>query len=176
MRQTRKLTISALFMALGIILPFLTGQVQGIGNMLLPMHIPVLLCGYICGWQYGLLVGFVTPLLRSVLVGMPVLVPVGVSMAFELAAYGAVAGFLYQKYKGRLWGIYVSLLAAMIAGRCLWGLVSALLYGAMGNTFTWKLFVAGAVTNAMPGILLQLIVIPLLIILLKKAGVMTEYD
>ena len=52
--STRKLTLSALFLALGLVLPLITGQIPQIGKMLLPMHIPVLLCGMVCGWPYGL--------------------------------------------------------------------------------------------------------------------------
>ena len=92
--STRKLTLSALFLALGLVLPLITGQIPQIGKMLLPMHIPVLLCGMVCGWPYGLAVGAVMPLLRGLLFGMPVLYPTGIGMAFELAAYGAVIGLL----------------------------------------------------------------------------------
>ena len=84
--STRKLTLSALFLALGLVLPLITGQIPQIGKMLLPMHIPVLLCGMVCGWPYGLAVGAVMPLLRGLLFGMPVLYPTGIGMAFELAA------------------------------------------------------------------------------------------
>ena len=87
-----KLILAAMFLAIGLLLPFLTGQIRQIGNMLLPMHIPVILCGLICGWQYGLGVGFVLPLLRCVIFGMPVLFPTAVSMSFELAAYGFTDG------------------------------------------------------------------------------------
>ena len=99
--STRKLTLSALFLALGLVLPLITGQIPQIGKMLLPMHIPVLLCGMVCGWPYGLAVGAVMPLLRGLLFGMPVLYPTGISMAFELAAYGAVIGLLYAKLNKR---------------------------------------------------------------------------
>ena len=94
---TKKLTWSAMFIALGLVLPFLTGQIPQFGNMLLPMHIPVILCGLICGWRYGAIVGFVLPLLRYALFGMPVLFPTGIAMSFELAAYGFFSGFLYEK-------------------------------------------------------------------------------
>ena len=85
-REIRNLVLAAMFVALGLVLPFLTGQVPQIGNMLLPMHLPVLLCGLICGWQYGGVVGFILPPLRYVMFGMPPIFPTGVAMAFELAA------------------------------------------------------------------------------------------
>ena len=87
----KKITLSAMFLAIGLVLPFLTGQIPEIGSMLLPMHIPVLLCGLICGWQYGGAVGLIVPLLRNLLFGMPPM-PGAVSMAFDLAAYGLIIG------------------------------------------------------------------------------------
>ena len=91
-----RLTYSALYLAIALVLPFLTGQIPQIGSMLCPMHIPALLCGFVCGWPWGLAVGFIAPLLRSAFFGMPTMFPAAVSMAFELAAYGAVAGLLYR--------------------------------------------------------------------------------
>lgn len=168
MTSTKKLTLSALFLALGIVLPFFTGQIQQIGNMLLPMHIPVLLCGFVCGGPSGLLVGLITPLLRSIMFGMPQMMPMAVAMAFELATYGAVSGIMYSKMKNKKWGIYISLLTAMVAGRVVWGVVSYILYGILGNPFTWEIFAAGAFLNAVPGIIVQLVLIPIIIYALKK--------
>ena len=176
MKQTKKLVLSAFFMALGIVLPFLTGQIQQIGNMLLPMHIPVLLCGFICGWPYGLVVGLVTPLLRSAMFGMPPIMPTAAAMAVELAVYGAVTGILHSKLPKKILYIYVSLLGAMIAGRIAWGIVSIALYGFMGNRFSMAIFLSGAFLNAIPGIILQIILIPAIIIALKKARVLEDYD
>lgn len=176
MKQTKKLVLSAFFMALGIVLPFLTGQIQQIGNMLLPMHIPVLLCGFICGWQYGLAVGFVTPLLRSAMFGMPPIMPTAAAMAVELAVYGLVVGILHARLPKKIPYLYVSLAGAMIAGRVAWGIVSIALYGIAGNSFSWQIFLAGAFLNAIPGIILQLILIPAIMIGLKKAGVLSDYE
>ena len=92
MNKNRKLTLAAMFLAIGQVLPFITGQIPQIGVMLSPMHFPVLLCGMACGWQYGGLVGFICPLLRGVLFGMPALFPNGTAMAFELMTYGCVTG------------------------------------------------------------------------------------
>lgn len=168
MTNTKKLTLSALFLALGIILPFFTGQIKQIGNMLLPMHIPVLLCGFTCGWPAGLLVGIILPLLRSILFGMPYMMPTAVSMAFELGTYGAVSGLFYSGIKNKKWGIYISLIAAMVAGRIVWGLAAFFLYHFLGSPFTWEIFIAGAFLNAVPGIIIQLILIPVILYTLKK--------
>ena len=175
MKNTKKLVLSALFMALGIILPFFTGQIPQVGSMLLPMHIPVLLCGFICGWQYGLAVGAVTPLLRSALFGMPPMMPTAAAMAFELAVYGTVTGILYNKLPKKNGNIYVSLLGAMLEGRVVWGIVCIPLYGIGGNAFSFQMFLAGAFINAVPGILLQIVLIPAIMMALKKAKVLNDY-
>ena len=170
-QRNLNLVLSALFMAIGIILPFFTGQIPQIGGMLLPMHLPVLLCGLICGWQYGGVVGFVLPLLRYVMFGMPVIFPNGIAMAFELAAYGILAGFLYNRSRWKcVVALYRSLILAMIGGRVVWGAVRVLLTGVAGEAFTWQMFMAGAFLNAIPGIVLQLIFIPILMVALDRAG------
>ena len=154
-------------MALGMMLPFVTGQIPEIGSMLLPMHIPVLICGFFCGWKYGLVVGFVTPLLRSMLFGMPPILT-ALAMAFELASYGVVTGLMNQLLAGKKFRLYISLIVAMIAGRAVWGLVSLVIYGVTKTAFTWQIFIGGALLNAIPGIILQLIVVPGLVLAIEK--------
>ena len=177
----RKLVLSAMFMAIGLVLPFITGQIQQIGNMLLPMHIPVLFCGLICGWQYGAVVGFVLPLLRYALFGMPPIFPTGVSMSFELAVYGAVIGLIMQQLSKRnttdsgknyVRNLYLALIGAMLAGRIVWGLVRFILARATMQPFTMEMFMAGAFLTAIPGIIVQLILIPGIMAALKRAGVL----
>ena len=164
----KNLVLSAMFLAIGIILPFFTGQIQMIGNMLLPMHIPVMLCGLICGWQYGLTIGFIMPLLRSALFSMPIMFPNAVAMAFELATYGFVIGILYEKlYWHCIRALYKSLIAAMLAGRIVWGIVMVFVLGLRG--FGIKMFLTQTVINAIPGIILQLVLIPVIMVALNKA-------
>lgn len=165
----RKLTYSALYLALAMVLPFLTGQIPEIGSMLCPMHIPALLCGFMCGWPWGLAVGFISPLLRSMIFGMPP-VWVAIAMAFEMATYGAIAGLLYRKLPKAGWRIYASLISAMVAGRLVWGLVKFLLAGLQGTEFSLALFLSGAVTTAIPGIILQLILIPILVVVMERTN------
>ena len=170
-QTTQNFVLAAMFMALGLVLPFLTGQIQQIGNMLLPMHLPVLVCGLICGWQYGAAVGFVLPLLRFALFGMPPIYPMGVSMAFELAAYGFLVGWLYSHSRWQcIISLYRCLLAAMVGGRLVWGAVRVLLSGVAGQAFTWEMFLSGALLTAIPGIVLQLTLIPALMLALDRTG------
>lgn len=166
--EMKKLTLSAMFLALAFVMPFLTGQIQQIGNMLCPMHIPVLLCGFFCGAPWGLAVGFIAPILRSFTLGMPVMFPAAVCMTFELATYGLVAGWLYHKLPKKNMNVYVSLLSAMIIGRLVWGIVMFLCMGFDGAKFGLSAFFAGAVFNAVPGIILQVVLIPVIVITLKK--------
>ena len=168
--RVRRLTYAGLCLALALVLPFLTGQIPQVGSALCPMHIPVLLCGFLCGWPWGLAVGFIAPLLRSVLFGMPSMIPGAVAMAFELATYGAVAGFLYRKLPKTIPGIYASLLAAMICGRVVWGIARLILAGVQGNGFTFAMFLSGAITTAIPGIIVQLILIPVIVKAMEDAG------
>ena len=166
----KKLVYSAMCLALCLVLPFLTGQIPEIGAMLLPMHIPVLLCGFLCGGGWGAAVGFTAPLLRHLLFGMPPM-PGCISMALELAAYGFVVGLLHGKLGKGIKGIYVSLICAMAAGRLVWGAAQMVIMGLNGGSFPFSAFVAGAVTSAIPGIVLQLVLLPILVRALDKAGV-----
>ncbi len=168
---TKKLVLSAMFMAIGLVLPLFTGQIPQIGSMLLPMHIPVLLCGLICGWECGAVVGFTLPLFRCAIFGVPILFPMAISMAFELMVYGLVVGLLYNRSKWQcILSLYRSLVIAMISGRLVWGAVQFLLLTASGKTFTFAAFLAGAVLNAIPGILIQLILIPSVMLALNRTG------
>ena len=168
--KIHKMILSAMFLGLALVLPFLAGQIQQIGNALCPMHIPVILCGFFCGPFYALAVGFIAPLMRFALFGMPVLIPKGIAMAFELATYGFVAGFLFRILPKRKKYIYVSLVISMLAGRAVWGVARVILYGVGGYEFGWEAFLAGAFINAIPGIILQLVIIPVLVMILMKTG------
>lgn len=163
-----KTVLSALFLALAFVMPFLTGQIPEVGSMLCPLHIPVILCGFICGWPWGLAVGFVAPLLRSVTLGMPVLFPNAVCMAFELAAYGFTSGLMHRILPRKKPYIYCALLVAMLAGRLVWGVAMFICMGLDGGSFTFAAFIAGAFTNAIPGIVIQIILIPVLVAVLDN--------
>lgn len=163
-----KLTLAALFLALAYVMPFLTGQIPEIGSMLCPLHIPVLLCGYICGWPLGLAVGFIAPLFRSLTLSMPPLFPTAVCMAFELAAYGAVTGIMHKLLPRKKPYIYLSLLTAMVIGRLVWGSAMYICMGMNGGSFTFSAFLAGAIFNAIPGIIIQIILIPILVMVLDN--------
>ena len=108
------MVLCAMFIAVGIILPFITGNVTETGKMLCPMHLPIIVCGAVCGWQWGMVAGVVTPLLRGVVAGAPVLYPTGVCMAFELASYGVVAGMLHKLLPRKKLYIYVSLICPVL--------------------------------------------------------------
>ncbi|MEE1223978.1 MAG: ECF transporter S component [Clostridia bacterium] len=168
--KLKNMVLAAMFLGIGLVLPFLTGQIKYVGKMLLPMHIPVLLCGLICGWKYGLSVGFILPLLRSMMFGMPHMYPNAVAMAFELATYGFVSGFLYSHSRWQcVRALYRCLIIAMIAGRIVWGIAEVVLLGIGNGGFTVAAFITGAFAEAFPGIILQLIVIPVIMVSLNRA-------
>lgn len=172
----QKMILSALFLALAYLMPFLTGQIPEIGSMLCPLHIPVILCGFICGWPWGIAVGFIAPLFRSLMLGMPPLFPTAVCMAFELAVYGAVSGLVYKVLPKNKINIYISLIAAMLAGRAVWGIAMMICMGISGNAFTFGAFIAGAFVNAIPGIILQLVLIPVLVMVLDNPKITSKKD
>ena len=169
-QSVKNLVLAAMLLAIGLVLPFLTGQIPQIGSMMLPMHLPVLLCGLICGWQYGGAVGFVLPLLRNFLLSAPP-PPTCYVMAFELATYGIVAGFLYARSRWQcVVALYRCLIAAMVAGRVVWAAARMVLMGVSGEPFTWQIFLSGAILTAIPGIILQLIVIPAIMVAMDRTG------
>ena len=147
----RNVVLAALFLALAFVLPMVTGHLPQVGNMLCPMHFPILLCGFVLGGPWGLAVGFAAPLLRSVLFGMPPMFPIAISMAFELAAYGAVSGWLYRRVKHTLPMTYATLAAAMVAGRLVWGVVRFVLAGLSGSSFPFSAFLSGALFTSCAG-------------------------
>lgn len=173
-RNLINLALAAMFLALAYVLPFLTGQIQQFGSMLCPMHIPVIVCGFVCGAPWGLAVGFVAPLLRSLTLGMPPLFPHAVAMAFELAAYGLISGLLYRIFPRKKGYIYCSLIISMVIGRLVWGAVQFACMGFDSSEFTFAAFWAGAVVNALPGIILQIVLIPIIVILLEKTKIINK--
>ena len=168
MNKTKKLVFAGLCVAIGVALPIAFHSIPNAGSIFLPMHIPVLLCGLICGPLYGLACGILAPLLSSLLTGMPpaAFLP---SMLCELAVYGLVSGLLvrFVKTKSRVANIYISLLGAMLAGRLVAGALNALIFRA--GEYSMQLWVAGSFVTALPGIAVQIVVIPLIVLALQKA-------
>ncbi|MCL2249401.1 MAG: ECF transporter S component [Oscillospiraceae bacterium] len=169
--EIRNLTLAAMFLAIGYILPFLVMQMPPMAMMFLPMHLPVFLCGLICGWKYGGAVGFVLPITRSAIFGMPAMFPMAISMSFELAVYGLVVGIVFELVrKQNLFSLYLSIIIAMVAGRITWGLAMWVLLTFGEGAFSLQWFITGALVNAWPGIVLQLVLIPTVMIILNRVG------
>lgn len=168
-RALLRLLYASACLALCMVLPFLTGQIPQIGSMLSPMHIPVFLAGFLCGPWWAVAVGVTAPLLRYLWLGMPPLLT-AVAMSFELAAYGLVSGVLYAKLPRRNGSIYAALLSAMVLGRIVWGAAMVVISGVSKTAFTWASFLAGAFTNAVPGIIVHILLIPVLVMALRRAG------
>jgi len=174
--KTRKLVWASFLLILGIILPRLvnlTGSIT-LGNLISPMHIPVFLTALILGPFYGTLVGFITPLFSTLLFAMPPMMPpIAVLMAFELAAFGLIAGYLYSD---RSKNIYLSLIAAMILGRLVYGL--ALI--AIGPIFNFNPpfipFLQGAFITGIPGMVIQLVLVPMIIDKIKPIKEFAEFN
>ncbi|TAH69469.1 MAG: ECF transporter S component [Anaerolineaceae bacterium] len=171
-----RLTVGGLLLAIGIVIPrmFHMFGTPEIGKVFLPMHISVFIAGIYLGGYYGTLIGFITPLINS-LFGMPIF-PFNVIMAFELAAYGLFAGlFMYllqkrsAKWMGRTLRVYISLILSMIAGR----IINALVLFVMARFFAMQVpapfTVWGSAITGIPGIIIQLLLVPSIIFALYKA-------
>ncbi|MCX7842167.1 MAG: ECF transporter S component [Clostridia bacterium] len=164
-KSVRETVLSGLFIALGLVLPTFF-HMFGAGSTFLPMHIPILIAGFVLSLPYAVAVGVLTPILSSVFTGMPPMFPVLPFMVFELAMYAAVSSIMYRKFKIN---IYISLISSMVIGR----IVSALVVWVLATFFMAKLpspfiFITGAVTQGVPGIIIQLVFIPAIIIVLAK--------
>ena len=172
-KQTKRLVLSGMFLALCMVLPFLTGQIPKIGSALSPMHIPVLICGFACGGVDGAAVGFIAPFLRNLMFGMPPILT-AVAMAVEMAVYGLVAGLLYKKLQKTVLNLYLSLAAAMLLGRIAWGITRFVIAGLAGTEFSFAMFLSGAFVQAVPGIICHIVLVPLVVLALKKAKLMVN--
>ncbi|MDK2563101.1 ECF transporter S component [Romboutsia sedimentorum] len=162
--RNKKIVLSGLFIAFGIIVPMIFHTVNLAGSIFLPMHIPVLIAGFLLGPLYGGIVGALTPILSSFMTGMPPLVPVMPIMVFELCAYGIITGFLFGKTKNT----YISLVGAMIGGR-LFAVVGAFLVSlTIAPQVSPLMFVFGSLAKAIPGMIVQIVFIPILVKFMTK--------
>ncbi|HWQ58679.1 MAG TPA: ECF transporter S component [Clostridia bacterium] len=168
MSVIKRLIVASLFLALCVVLPLLLHSIPNSGSILLPMHIPVLLCGLICGWPFGLACGALAPVLSSLITGMPPMAYLP-SMLFELAAYGLVSGLMMKFIRtGKtLWDVVISLVTAMFAGRVVFGALNALIFSA--GEYSFAVWLGGAFVTALPGIAIQIVLIPILVFALERA-------
>ena len=162
----KQLVFAAVCLAIGLILPSVFHTLAIPGTIFLPMHIPVLLCGLLCGWQLGGFIGVIVPLLCSALTGMPPIFPTGVAMVFELCAYGLLGGLFYRKLK---WNVYLALIGGMVCGRLVSGVANAVFMGMADKAYGLQAFVSGAFVTALPGIAIQIVLIPLIVLALEKS-------
>lgn len=164
-----KIALSAFFLALGIIIPKLFHLFQIPGTIFLPMHIPVLLAGFCLGKKYGLIVGALTPLLSFFISSTPPFIPVGLPMMFELAAYGFLAGFFYRGKQ-----IIFPLFLALLGGRIVLALANFILFFILGNPYTFSIFFASAFITPFPGIIIQIILVPLIVLSLQHSTILNK--
>ena len=168
----KRLVITAVCIALCVVLPMVFHSFPGGGNVFLPMHIPVLLCGLMCSWPYGLVCGLLGPLLSSIITGMP---PAAIlpSMMVECGVYGCVSGLMmcFVRTKKLYLDLYISMVTAMLAGRVVAGLVKAWILTPGTAPFAW---VTGSLVEGIPGIVIQLVLIPTLVFALMKARLLPQ--
>ena len=166
MNQTRKIVVTAMFIALGVVLPLAFHMIPNAGSIILPMHIPVLFCGLLCGPIYGAICGLGACLLSHLLTGMPpaMMLP---SMLIELFVYGLVAGLMAKFLKNKnIAYIYIELIVAMLCGRIVMGILNALIFRA--GAYSLQIWLTSSFVTAWPGILIQLALVPILVDRFKK--------
>ena len=168
----KRMILAAVCVALCVVLPVAFHSIPNAGTVILPMHIPVLLCGLICSWPYGFVCGLMGPLLSSVLTGMP---PAAIlpAMMVECAVYGAVSGIMLKTvHTGKTYpDLYIALVTAMLAGRVISGIAKALIFSPGLARSAW---VASSFVTALPGIAIQLILLPIVVSTLMKARMMPK--
>ena len=169
MNKTKQIVLTAMFIALGVALPQAFHSIPNAGSIFLPMHIPVLIAGYAVGPVFGLICGILTPLLSHLIFQMPP-APVLPGMLCELAMYGLMTGLLNKvlKIENRLVKNYVVLIGAMLCGRLFYGILNALVFRA--GSYSLQAWMSAAFVTAIPGIIIQLILIPILVDRLQKAN------
>ena len=171
----RRITYCAVLIAMGIVLPFLTGQIPEVGSALSPLHIPALLAGFTVGPVWGAVCAVVIPVLRSAIFNMPPMFPMAVTMAFEMAAYALVGGILNRALPKKAGYLYLSQITAMLTGRIVYGILFALF--TLNNPsihYTFTAFILGCFADALPGIILHLVIVPPIVIALRKARLTNE--
>lgn len=173
MSSVKRSMLTAVCIGLCVVLPMAFHSIPNAGSILLPMHIPVLLCGLICGWSFGLLCGFAGPLLSSLLTGMPPMAYLP-SMLVELAAYGLVCGLMINLvHTKKLYAdLYISLVVALIAGRIVAGVARALIFAA--GRYSMAAWITSYFVTSWPGLVIQLIFIPAIVVALMKARLIPE--
>ena len=166
--STIKLVITAMCVALCIVLPWAFHIIPNFGSVFSPMHIPVLLCGLVCGWPLGLLCGALGSGLSCLITGMPP-APMLPPMMIELSVYGAVSGFLFDRIRTKniFADLYISLIPAMLIGRVIAGLARAWIFAPGG--FSLAMWASSYFVKSLPGIVIHLILIPAIVIALEKA-------
>lgn len=170
--SAKQLCITAVCIALCCILPQ-AFHALALGSVFSPMHIPVLLCGLVCGGGYGLICGIAGPVLSSLLTGMPSAAALSFMLP-ELMVYGLVSGMMMQLLRsGKLCtDLYTSLITAMVLGRIAGGMASAVFYMGRGQAFSLAIWASSYFLGTLPGIVVQLILIPILVATLMKARVL----
>lgn len=161
----KKITYTAFFIALGIVIPQLFHLIGGptTGMTLLPMHIPVLLGAFLLGPSSGVVIGM-TSVLVGLMIGMPTM-PMALFMFFELSTYGFVAGFLGRNKR---MNIYLVLLISMISGRLVSWTTMKFVIGVLSIGLPPIFGTIAIYITGIPGAVLQILIIPPLLNVLRR--------
>ena len=167
MNQTKRITVMAMLLALGLVLPYAFHGIPKGGMLFSPLHMPSLIGGLLLGPVEGAVVGVLCPVLNSMITGMPQGNTL-VAMCFELHVYAIVTGIMMRVLKNQKDGIkiYASLMIAMLLGRVAGGIVQAFILGF--SNYSLQMWATAYFVSTFPGIVMHLLVIPPVCMALKK--------
>lgn len=169
-KRNKNLILSALFLALCVIVPIIFHGF-GAGPVFLPMFLPILLTGFLIEFPYAMLVGLLGPFLSALLTGMPPLVPNALLMAMEGVAASGLASYLFFRRRLNLWLCLIAAIAAERLILFLFGFIFAPIFHLPGEWFAFYKLI-----ESMPGILLQLILTPIILNLLWHKNLLQKQD
>lgn len=167
--RTKEMIYSSILIAIGIVLPMIFHALGGAGKVFLPMHLSVIIAGYLLSPAFAILVGILTPIFSSLLTGMPVIYPILPIMVLELLTYSGIISLILRRKKK---SVFITLILAMVSGRLMAGFMVYLLTITMGLKISPMMYLKGAIVTGLPGILIQLILIPSIIYALEKTKVL----
>lgn len=146
----------------------LTGTDAALGQILLPMHIPVLVLGFCMGPWAGLAAGALSPVISYLITGMPSLALLPCMIA-EIAAYGILAGF----FRDMRLNSVCKILSVQILGRLARVLTASVIMFITKKETVFLLTNLKSMIWGLPGIILQLVIVSLII---RKTGRGKEHE
>ncbi len=166
--SVKNLLVAAALLVLSVVLYKFFGGFTLFGGYLCVMEAPILLCGLLCGPVLGALAGAAAPIVCSLLFNSPTMNPDALAIAVEYIVFGVACGVLY---KIMCQNVYISLILSMYLGRTAYGVMMRILVDYSSESFLYDIIFC-----CIPGIVLEIVLLPLIAILLDKTGLMRRRE